>query len=302
MPDEASSRKRRPRAKRVPDEERPSMRLTERDCDIIRAVNDYRALRSDQIERLFFGSRSPTQYRLSRLWEHEYLEREFISVASSAPASNPAVYTVGKRGAQVLVDHFDYDRSDLRRPKKSSLGWHLLEHLLKVNDVRIAFAQAAASAEFTMETWWDETTFRAHPDYVTVSDKRGRPRKKPVFPDGYFFLSTPQGKARFFLEVDRGTETLSKFAPQIRVYEAYVASGQYQERFQAKSLRVLIVTTTPKRLESLMRVTEHVGGDRKYCFTTFDRLTKETALTGAIWRRIGDGNVTPLFEMEEQGN
>ena len=275
------------------------MALTDRDREVIRGVNDYRVLLTEQIQALFFGSRSTAQSRLSRLFQHEYLERHFPTIYGNAPASTQAIYTIGKRGAQLLVDAYGYDRSDLRLPKGGSFSWMFLEHVLKINDVRVAITLAARANDWQVAEWRDETFFRAKPDYVTLSDKRGKGRKLPVLPDGYFMLVTPHGKARFFLEVDRGTEALSKFTPQVAVYESFVGSGQYQERFQARSLRVLVVTTSQKRLDSLMRATKEVGGDRKYCFTTFERFTNETALTGAIWRRIGDADLSPLFALDE---
>ena len=293
--EETPSHPRLPRHRRVEEPQRPPMVLTRRDCEVIRAVNDCRILSATQIEALFFGSRSTAQYRLSRLFHHEFLERHFLTVVSRPPASAPILYTVGKRGAQVLVETFGYERSQLRLPKRATLGWHLVEHLLKVNDVRVAVMLAARQDGITLETWLDETTFRAQPDYVSLTTKSGRKRQKPVFPDGYFCLVTPRGTARFFLEIDRGTELLSKFAPQIAVYEAYVASGGYQTRFQAKSLRVLVVTATERRVRSLMRVTQKVGGDRKYWFTTFDRVNTETILTGAIWQRLGSDMLLSLM-------
>ena len=291
---EDTPRKRLPRHARVSPDERPPMALTQRDCDVIRAVNDYRAVTTEQLEALFFGSRSTAQYRLSRLFQHEFLDRNFLSVVSGAPGSSRVIYTVGKRGVGVLVEHFGYERNQVRLPKRGTLGWHLIEHLLKVNDLRVMVTLAARAQHWTLETWLDETVFRAKPDYVTVKDKVGRSRREPVFPDGYFVLHTPRGKARFFLEVDRGTELLSKFAPQIAVYETYVASGQYQERFQAKSLRILVVTTSERRLRSLMRATEQAGGNQKYWFTTFERTTTETIFTGAIWQRLGSESLLPL--------
>jgi hypothetical protein len=271
------------------------MKLTARDCELIRMVNDCRALRTDQIERLFFTSPKTAQYRLIRLFHHEYLDRHFFTTTARPEASNQIIYTVGKRGLQVLTDVYNYDRSDFRRPKKAMLSWHLLEHQLALNDVRIAIMQAVSQHAFSLETWIDEKHFRARPDYVTLKKKRGGEKAYPVFPDGYFCVTVPQGKARFFVEVDRGGESLSKFAPQIRVYDAYVASGQYQERFGAKSLRVLIVTSTKRRMRTLMRVTEKVGGDRKYCFTTFDQITPEQVLTGHIWQRLGTRDPEALF-------
>src|SRR5258708_25283628 len=94
---------RRPRHRRVVEEARPPMVLTARDREIIKAVNDHRALLQEHIQALFFQSRSTAQFRLQRLFQHEFLERHFLSVISGGPASSPAVYTLGKRGAQVLV-------------------------------------------------------------------------------------------------------------------------------------------------------------------------------------------------------
>jgi hypothetical protein len=273
------------------------MALTDRDCAIIQLVNDCRALRGDQIERFFFQSRSTAQYRLQRLFHHEFLNRTFLTVVSGGPASSPAIYTLGKHGATVLVERFGYDRDNLRLIRGGTIVWHQLEHLLKINDIRIAITQAAAAQGWTLEEWRDETSFRAHPDYVMVEDRQGRAHEKPVFPDGYACLATSKGKTRFFLEVDRGTEVLSKFGPQIAVYEAYVDSGQYHERFQAKSLRVLIVTTTQRRMKSLQTTTLRAGGDSKYWFTTFDEITPETVLTQAIWEQIGSQEKLPLIEI-----
>jgi hypothetical protein len=272
------------------------MALTERDRAIIRAVNDCRALTQEQIQALFFQSRSTAQFRLQRLYQHEFLERQFLSVVSGGPASSPAIYTLGKRGVKVLVDTFDYDRSHIRLPK-GNFSWQFIEHQLAINDVRIAVTLAAAANGWTLEEWQDETGFRAHPDYVTLTDKRGKARKKPVLPDAYFCLATPNGRSRFFLEVDKGTEELAKFRPQIRVYQAYTVSGQYQERYQAKSLRVLIVTTSPRRLANLKLATEQAGGDRKYWLTTFDRITADTVLTAPIWQTLEGETELPLIEV-----
>lgn len=271
------------------------MILTERDCEILKMVNDCRALRSDQIERLFFQSRSTAQYRLQRLFHHEFLNRSFLTVVAGGPASSPAIYTLGKRGATVLVERFGYDRERLRLPKKGTIAWHQLEHLLKVNDIRLTITQAVTANGWILEEWRDETAFRASPDYVTLTNRRGQTQEKPVLPDGYFCMETPKGKARFFLEVDRGTEALSKFTPQIVVYEAYVDSGQYQARFAARSLRVLIITTTTRRLESLKTAIERSGGDSKYCLTTFDQLTPETVFTQPVWERVGSHDRVPLI-------
>ncbi len=290
-------RTRLPRHRRVAEAARPPMRLTDRDREVICAVHACRLLRGDQIAALFFGSRSTAQARLSRLFQHEYLERHFLSTVSGGPASSPALYTLGKRGVEVLVTDMGLERSDIHVPPRGALGWRQVEHLLAVNDVRVAITRAAKAQGWDLEEWRDAAAFRADPDYTVVADKKGKKQRKPVLPDGYFCLDTPRGKARCFLEVDRGTEALARFRPQVRVYQAYTASGGYQARFQAKSLRVLVVTTTARRLASLQAAVRAEGGDRKYWFTTFDRVTAESVLTGNIWQTLESDRPQPLVDL-----
>lgn len=293
--DRASNRARLPRSRRVTLAERPPMQLMERDRDIIKAVNDCRALLGSQIQALFFNSRSTAQYRLSRLYQHEFLDRQFMSVTSGGPASSPIIYTLGKRGAQVLIDELGYEQNEVRLPKRAAFAWQFLEHLLKINDVRVAVTLATNTHGWELEAWYDEAVFRGNPDYVMLKSDKGKMSKKPVLPDGYFCLNTPWGKAHFFLEVDRGKEPHSKFRPQVEVYQAYTASGQYQTRFSKRSLRVLVVTTSPRRMANLKETTLKAGGDRKYWFTTFEQLTPDTVFTVPIWQRLDDETLQPLI-------
>ena len=72
-------------------------------------------------------------------------------------------------------------------------------------------------------------------------------------------------------------------------------SGGYQERFQAKSLRILVVTTSNQRRENLRRAIAAVGGGDRYWLTTFDQVTPMQVLTSPIWYKPGhDGQHTLL--------
>jgi hypothetical protein len=169
---------------------------------------------------------------------------------------------------------------------------------LKINDVRVSITLACRANNWELEEWRDESEFRRNPDHVTISDSRGKRFNKPVLPDGYFRLGNlprgATGRAHFMLEVDRATEPHHKVKPQILVYQAYTTSGQFQERYNAKSLRILIVTTTHRRLENLKAVVKSVGGDRKYWFTTFDKITPDTVLIAPIWQQIESKELVPL--------
>ncbi|MFC1959372.1 replication-relaxation family protein [Chloroflexota bacterium] len=276
------------------------MRLTERDREILKMVNDCRALLGSQIRELFFKSRSTAQYRLQRLYQHEYLDRHFISVISGGPASSPVLYTITRRGATILRETFDYSEKELRIPRRRTFAWQSIDHLLKLNDFRVAVILAARQHDWNLAEWWDETVFRADPDHTVVVDRRGREKRKPVYPDSFFCLQVPQGQANFFVEIDTGTEPHSRFKPQIEVYQAYTARGQYRERYNTRSLRVLVITSSATRLANLKETTLAAEGDRKYWFTTFDQVTGETVLTTPIWQRLESDELYALITSEPE--
>ncbi len=69
-----------------------------------------------------------------------------------------------------------------------------------------------------------------------------------------------QRRAHFLLEIDRATEANRRWADKVCAYLRYSHSGRYSEKYRARSLRVLAVTTSRKRLDPLKRTTERAGG------------------------------------------
>ncbi len=276
---------RRPRFKRVAASERPAFRLTKRDCAILKAVNDCRALQTRHIETLFFSSSKPAYKRLEKLYHHEYLDRQFITQVSRAPAASPIVYTITKLGATVLASTYGYGEDQFRFSSRSVTQWETLQHILAIADVWVALMRGASENNIEIVEWRDELVFRANPDTVWVKNAAGRQTKKPVLPDGYFHLKTAKGETRFFLEIDRGVEGLQQVKDQVQVYQEYILSGGYQERFQAKSLRILIVTTGSKRCENLRRAIASVGGGDRYWLTTFDKAIPSEIYTASVWHK-----------------
>src|SRR5687768_648646 len=98
--------KKRKRHQRVTDP--TPMRLTERDIDVIEAVNRYRVLKQEQIQALFFGSQATAKFRLAKLYDHGYLERKFLPVMLGEGRS-PTLYVLDRKGADLLRVERGYD-------------------------------------------------------------------------------------------------------------------------------------------------------------------------------------------------
>lgn len=276
--------KRLSRARRS--EHPPKMRLMERDIEILKAVADYRILRQDHIQQLFFGSKSTAQYRLSHLYQHGFLQRHFLPVYAGW---SPTLYTLDKRGIAVLRHECGLERVQIW---DSENGHEFLSHTLAINDVRVAITLACRDANYTLVQWKNEADLKAEYDRVTITNEKGKQQSISLIPDSYFTIETPQGKTSCFLEMDMGTMTVGRFATKIRAYLAYTQSGAYQQRYHTKSLRVLSITTSQTRCINLKAATESVGGDRRFWFSTRELMAREMVLHSPIWQVIDSS--TPL--------
>jgi len=274
------------------------MRLMARDLEILKAVHELRIVRGSQLQALFFGSQSTASYRLSRLYQHGLLDRHFLPTLGGI-ASSPALYTLGKRGIDLLRRVLDSDPKEIRKPPDyRALSPLFLEHLLQINDFRVAVTVAARELDYTLKKWLDDFQLKASYDRVVIEAPNRRRREVSLIPDGYFVLHVPQGRACFFLEMDRGTMTRGRFRDKVLAYQAYIASGQYEKRYGTRSLRVLTVTSGPKRLENLRKEAEEVKGGRVFWFTTTERVSVEGVFSNPIWSVAGAARSEVLIPQE----
>ena len=97
-------------------------------------------------------------------------------------------------------------------------------------------------------------------------------------------LNLGDKRAHFFLEVDRATQPHRRWMQRVRAYMSYVQSGKYSERFGTHSLRVLTVTTGPRRLTNLKRTTEEAGGGPMFWFTPLAQSQPRAILSLPMWQ------------------
>jgi len=272
------------------------MRLTERDVAVVLAVYEYRVLRRDQIQRMFFTGKNTANERLKRLYHHGYLARRWLPV-EYGQGSSQALYLLAERGAQLVAATLGVDRAAIDwEEAHNRVSSPFLEHLLLTNAVRIDVTLAARRHGYTVERWVDEEALKAAPDGAgMVAEDDGHHAGSPLFPDGYFALNPGDRRAHFFLEVDRATEANARWAQKVRAYLRYAHSGRYAAHYQARSLRVLTVTTGPQRLANLKRTTERAGGDAMFWFARADEVTAADSLHRPIWQVASRADPTPLI-------
>jgi hypothetical protein len=133
---------------------------------------------------------------------------------------------------------------------------------------------------------------------------RGATVVVPLHPDAYFALSAGDGRREhFLLEVDRGTEPISRSqwtATSIRrKLAAYwqVYASRLNERVGMPSFRVLTITSSETRVENMRALARAMDpkqrGSALFLFTTADRVTLDDpapALTAPLWFTPREGD------------
>ncbi len=280
----------------------PSMRLTERDMLTIKAVNDFRVMRQDQVQHLLYPSPTPAQRRLWLLWQHKYLKRAFLPVITGAQTS-PILYMVDKRGVDLLKSEFDYSNEQLRYSRKTQISSRFLEHTLGIGDIRLSVEFSCKERRFTLQEWYDEKKIKSDFDRVDIRGRRG----VSVLPDAYLKLALGNVHDKttthlyFFIEYDRGNESLLFFKRKIQTYSVYFQSGKCNKRYGTNLIRVLSIfeggsnRTGTTRLQNICKLAEKTNTHSYFWFATLNDVSKYDFLTAPIWWRPKANKQTELI-------
>ncbi len=291
----------------------PPIQLTARDWQIIRMVHRHRFLRSAHIVGLIGDTSQHLLRRLQLLYHHGLLERPRAQLNYYGKGgSHHMVYGLGSKGAAFLRCEFGIAIPKLRwGDKNRSVGRIFLQHALLVSEIVVGLELASrecghvrlvseGSLPVPKSIAHERRAFRWN---VNLSKKT----KLCVIPDRVFALdrADPNGhndRAFFFLEADRGTmpvmrKNLSQtsFYRKLLAYEATWRQGIHEGRFGFHRFRVLTVTTSKKRLKSLLDACSQLkSGHGLFLFADRTILDKPTEILSALWQ-TGHGESTTLL-------
>ncbi len=245
---------------------RLSRDLSERDQQILTAVNEHRFLTARQVERLVFTDHASevTATRicrrvLQRLTEQRLLVRLARRVGGARAGSASYVYAIGPAGDRMLND--GHRRRWVREPTPVFLA-----HNLAVAEARIEFAAAHRAGTI------DLVSVDVEPACWRRYTGPGGSRETAK-PDLYVVTSTSDFEHLWFLEIDLDTESLVAIARKCRVWDAYYRSGREQDRSGAFPL-IVWVAPNPKRAARIERAIQATTRIEKSIFqvTTREKL------------------------------
>ncbi len=149
-----------------------------------------------------------------------------------------------------------------------------LKHQLEINKVHLLVQYTSIPAR----GWWF-VRWQSFPKPLSAT--------VPLIPDGYFEIGSQQGFRPVFLEVDLGTEAVPVIAKKASLYLQLASSGEFSQAFGRSQFRVLVITTSERRLQNL-RATIAKLTDKIFWFATLDTVSPESFWSAAWLRPSGD--------------
>ncbi len=241
--------------------------LTARDVEFLLALYKYRLLSVAQVERLFFPSTQTARRRVRILAADGYVS------TFRAPGIPDRVAHLARRGLAVVAGSIGGSAADLGSARTQPKDHYFLRHSLAATDFRIAVTQACSRyPDVSLRGFLDDHVVERSERGVlrrylrdVAADIRAPEVKVGHTPDGVFALAHGEVAALFFVEVDRGTESVSNhehgFAKTLRFYFNYLVVGgytRYEQEFGVTSpfstVRVLVLTSSRRRLENIRSV------------------------------------------------
>lgn len=290
----------RPRRKRS--DAPPPLQLTDRDIDMLRVIARHRFLNSGHVRRLIPGSEKNITTRLKNLFEHAYLDRPQCQYDFYRPGGGSAliVYALADKGAALLRDRDGGapSHSGTWAHKNRKAGRPFLEHTLAIADFAVALtADVAASPDLDVT---DGASLVARlPASTRDADKPFRLSVPVIFrstshtisvePDYAFSLGSPADgwRRNFLVEIDRGTMPVERSdltqTSILRKFLAYRAIWQaklHTSAFGWRNFRVLFVTSSVERTETMRDVLGRMtgGGSPLFWFADRDALEARNSL------------------------
>ncbi len=262
-----------------------SFELTKRDVDILLALEKYRFLTTDHLMALTSTtSKQGITRRLRELFDAKYVDRPRAQMHAMAYSEKrPMVYALGNVGADLLSNRFQMRLPDIYWTEKNRrVKEKFVEHTLGIADFMVAMENECRKAGNKRIISRDEILANA-PEHTRRKRDPFRWQTRinwnnewhdiAIVPDAVFgieYIDKPEGKnkAYFFVEIDRGAMPIlrrdirqTSFSRKMHSYADTFERKLHSENFGIKNFRVLTVTTSQERIETMIGAFESEVAD-----------------------------------------
>ncbi len=220
------------------------LRIQPRDEELFRDLASYRFLDTEQIFALHPAGERNARRRLATLFHMGFLDRP-VQQKSFAKQGMSLIYGLGEKGKEFFVEDFDAPER-----KQREVTFPYLQHAMMISHFHSAFVLALRKHEPKEEiTRWIQGQ-----DLKEALSREGE--KTDLVPDAYFRTEDEKGTLNFFVEADQGTMTRQRFLEKMKIYWHWWRIGYCKQTLDVERFRVLTITPTEERKESLRRITK----------------------------------------------
>jgi hypothetical protein len=238
--------------------------LSERDHEILASLARARVLTGGQLERLHAailppGTPKRTRRRLlTRLVQLGYVTTLDRRIGGVRAGSTGLIYTLDTAGQRHASTAGLTPPRRARRPRTPSPLF--LAHTLDIAELYVQLVEATRTRGFQLVTFVTEP-------YTWQPTSTGRYLR----PDGYTVLATLTHRDCWWLEVDRGTESLPRIRATCRAYHQHLTNGGHGP--DGVPPRVLFTAPNHTRAHAIHNVITRLDGDGPVFLsvTTHDR-------------------------------
>jgi hypothetical protein len=203
------------------------------------------------------------------------------------------VYLPGNASG-VVLDKDEREQLGRRRRGRRVESVAGFVHGLEVVDFYIALKEAIERWGGTLVTWLGEGEAR----YQFVQDKK----KLLLNPDGYCLWALGEEEGAFFLEWDRGTESMTRLSEKLARYDAYFRLRAHHDHLGDMGMkpRLLIVAPDARRGKKMVEWIDRRRGKEEYpalptiLVSIRDLVYRD--VVGPIWHTPGDEHRMSLVD------
>lgn len=198
--------------------------LSDRDVAVLEAVSAHRFLTTRHLERLLFADHASSasgsrvcRRVLARLEAWQLVQRPLRRIGGLTAGSASSVWLVSSRGLRLL--NLRAGLGAIGRVREP--GERFVQHYLAIADAHLALIEAQRRGELELVGVAIEP--RCWRRFTGLGGSR-----EVLKPDLAAVTASGQFEDHWFIEIDRGTESLPTLIRQCRLYEKYRASGAEQ--------------------------------------------------------------------------
>lgn len=270
--------------------------FTDRDIEILKAINRYRYLRTNQITRLVFlenKTHQSTRRRLKYLYHNKFLDR-VVPFIQAGESSGETAYFLDKEGAELLED---YEEEVKYYPKANQAKHRFLRHALDLSEFRVNLeialkdhpivSLARFTADFEIKSYTQNLIgnhiFKLYNEVTHPFNKK----RYVVYPDARIIL---KGKGEYekhqklyYLEVDRGTESLQRIKDKVIGYNIYRKLNFFKKDGKFDKFLLLIQTNSEKRAKNIRNELTDLEGSDLTWVTSVNKVNEKSIISEPIW-------------------